>query len=74
MSDKIICKINDTPKIIVKFGNQGLMGPIGPTGPAGPGGTTNHAELTNLAYDNANHTGFQKLLVFMPEYHAYEIE
>jgi hypothetical protein len=73
-NNNIICRIYDVPKIFVKFGNQGLMGPMGPTGPIGPGGTTNHALLTNLDYDNANHTGFQKLLVFIPEYHAYEIE
>jgi hypothetical protein len=74
MSDKIICRINDTPKIIVKFGDQGLMGPMGPTGPVGPGGTTNHALLTNLEYDHANHVGFQKALTYIPEYKAYELE
>jgi len=68
---KIICKINDIPKIIVKFGDQGLMGPMGPTGPMG---TTDHSLLTRLGFSDSGHTGFQKLLVFIPEYHAYEIE
>jgi hypothetical protein len=64
MSDKIICKINDEPTIIVKFGEQGLKGD----------GTTVHSELTNLGYNNAGHIGFQKALTYIPEYKSYEIE
>jgi hypothetical protein len=74
MSEKIICRINDVPKIFVKFGNQGLMGPIGPTGPAGPGGTTDHALLTHLGYDLAGHTGFQRQLIYSPDFKCFEIE
>jgi hypothetical protein len=65
MSDKIICRINDTPKIIVKFGEQGLMGPMGPS---------DHALLSSLSYDTSGHTGFQRLLIYIPEYKCYEVE
>jgi hypothetical protein len=78
MSEKnIIVRIHDEPKIIVKFGKQGLQGPMGPTGPTGPTGpasTTNHALLTNLDYNNAGHIGFQKQLVYVPDFKCYEIE
>jgi hypothetical protein len=74
MPQNIICKINDTPKIIVKFGEQGLMGPIGPTGPMGPGGTTDHALLTHLNYELAGHTGFQKQLIYSADFKCFEIE
>lgn len=76
MPDKIICKINDSPKIFIKindipkilvrFGEQGLRG--------ASGANSDHALLLNLAYENSNHTGFQRKLIFIPEYHAYEIE
>jgi len=81
MSDKIICKIFDEPKIkirifdepkiICKFGSQGLKGDKGATGPAG---TTNHALLSNLDYANSGHTNFQKKLTYVTEYKAYSIE
>jgi hypothetical protein len=64
MPQNIIVKINEG-KIIVKFGNQGLKGEPG---------TTDHALLTHLDYDNAGHTGFQRLLIYIPEYKCYEIE
>ena len=66
MSDKIIVKINEG-KIIVKFGEQGIQGP------PGPAGITDHALLTNLDYDHAGHTDFQKKLTYQPTYKAYEI-
>lgn len=65
MSDKIICRINDTPKIIVKFGNQGLMGPAGPS---------DHALLTHLNYELSGHIGFQKQLVYSADFKCFEIE
>jgi hypothetical protein len=81
MSDKIICKIFDEPKIkirifdepkiICKFGSQGLKGDKGATGPAG---TTNHALLSNLDFDNSGHIGFQKKLIYDPSYKAYLVE
>lgn len=64
MSDKIICKINNESTIIVKFGEQGLKGD----------GTMDHSLLNNLNYDNAGHTGFQKVLIYIPSYKAYEIQ
>ena len=80
MSEKIVCRINDDPKIkikifdepkiIVKFTEQGLKGDKGDTGPAG---TTDHALLTNLGYDASGHTNFQKKLTYVPEYKAYEV-
>jgi len=88
MPGKIIVKINHG-KIIVKFGEQGLrgtqgeigpigptgtQGPTGPTGATGPAGTTDHSLLTNLDYDNANHTGFQKQLKYTADFKAYEVE
>jgi hypothetical protein len=76
MPGKIIVKIN-SGKIIVKFGEQGLrgtQGEIGPTGATGPAGTTDHSLLTNLDYDNANHTGFQKQLKYTADFKAYEVE
>lgn len=86
MSDKkIFCtiekkKINCTIKSpILKIKMSGIRGadsmvpgPQGPTGPQGPGG--DHALLTNLDFINAGHTGFQKSLVYKPEYKCYEIE
>lgn len=76
MPDKIICrindspkifiKINDIPKILVRFGEQGLRGASGLN--------SDHSLLLNLDYDNSNHTGFQRKLIFIPEYHAYEVE
>ena len=84
MSEKIICKINDTPKIKVhihdeptikiNFGSQGLKGDKGTTGATGPAGTTDHSLLSNLDYAHANHTGFQKTLTYVSEYKAYLIE
>lgn len=77
MSEKIICKINDTPSIYVKFGKQGLRGntgPTGPTGATGPSGPSDHSQLTHLDYDNAGHTNFQKKLTYVPEYKCYEVE
>jgi len=73
MPQNIVVKINER-KIIVKFGNQGLKGPMGPTGPVGPGGTTDHAALTHLGYDEAGHIGFQKQLVYTPDFKAFEVE
>jgi hypothetical protein len=80
MSDKIICRINDEPKIkikifdepkiLVKFTEQGLKGDKGATGPAG---TTVHSELSNLGYDESGHTNFQKKLIYVPVYKAYEV-
>jgi hypothetical protein len=65
MSNKIICKIYKEPKIIVKFGEQGLKGDTG---------VNDHALLTHLDYGSAGHIGFQKLLAYIPEFKAYEIE
>jgi len=65
MSKKIICKINEG-KIIVKFGEQGLRGAAGEN--------ADHALLQHLGYDEAGHIGFQKALVYIPEYRAYQIE
>lgn len=77
MSDKkIYVKINDTPKIIVKFGTQGIQGPIGPTGATGatgPAGSNDHSLLQNLDFDSAGHTGFQRELIYIPDFKAYEI-
>ena len=58
----IIVKIYDIPKIVVKFGEQGL------------GGTTSHQLLSDLEYDRAGHTGFQKQLNYIGEYKAYIVE
>ena len=71
MSEKIICRIYDTPKMVIKFGSQGLKGDVGPTGPAG---TTDHVLLEHLDYDNAGHTNFQKKLVHISEYKAFLVE
>ena len=81
MSDKIICRINDEPKIKIhihdeptikiKFTEQGLKGDKGATGPAG---TTDHALLSNLDFDNSGHIGFQKKLIYDPSYKAYFVE
>jgi len=65
-NDKIIVHIHDEPKIIVHFGEQGLRGT--------PGGNTDHALLSNLDYDNAGHTGFQKKLNYITEYKGYEVD
>jgi len=73
MSKNIVVKINEG-KIVVHFGNQGLKGSVGPTGPTGPAGVTDHAALTHLGYSEAGHIGFQKKLVHIPEYKAFEIE
>ena len=76
--NKIICKI-DNGRIVVRFGEQGLKGATGatgatgPTGPTGPAGSSDHALLTHLDYDSAGHTGFQKKLLYIPAYHAYEV-
>jgi hypothetical protein len=61
---KIFVKINDSPKIVVKFGEQGLKGD----------GTNDHALLSHLDYENAGHIGFQKQLVYSPDFKAYEVE
>jgi len=61
--EKIIVKLNEG-KIVVKFGEQGLKGAAG---------TTDHAALTNLDYDNAEHTNFQKKLNYISEFKAYTI-
>lgn len=56
---------------------DGVVGPTGPTGPRGPTGATgpsDHAELSNLDYENSGHTGFQKTLVYDSAFKAYEIE
>jgi hypothetical protein len=103
MSDKIICRINDEPKIKIhihdeptikiKFTEQGLKGdkgatgatgansivpgPTGPTGsigPTGPAGTTDHALLSNLDFDNSGHIGFQKKMIYDPDYKTYLVE
>ena len=84
MSDKIICKINDTPKIKVhihdeptikiNFGSQGLKGDKGTTGATGPAGTTDHSLLSNLDYDLSGHINFQKKLTYVSEYGAFLIE
>ena len=37
-------------------------------------GTTNHAQLTNLDYDNANHTGFQKKIDYDEDYRSFLID
>jgi len=63
-SQKIIIKINDTPKIIVKFGEQGL----------GSSGVVDHSLLSNLDFAHAGHTGFQKQLVYSPDFKAYEVD
>jgi len=64
-------------------GGGGTIGPTGPTGPqgedgatgpSGPGGTTVHSDLSNLEYENAGHTGFQKALTYEQYYKAYEID
>ena len=58
-------------------GSTGPTGPIGPTGsagPTGPTGTNDHSALSNLDYDNAGHTGFQKKLTYNADYKAYEVE
>jgi len=78
MSEKIICriydepnikvKIYDTPKMVIKFGSQGLKGDVGPAG------TTDHALLTNLGYDDSGHINFQKKLIRIPEYKAFLVE
>jgi hypothetical protein len=65
MSEKIICRINDTPTIRVRFGEQGLKGDPG---------TSDHALLEHLDYSNAGHTGFQKKLTYVTEYKAYLVE
>ena len=74
MSEKIICRINDTPTIRVRFGEQGLKGDKGTTGATGPAGTTDHALLSHLDYSNAGHTNFQKKLTYVTEYKAYLVE
>jgi len=81
MSDKIICKIFDEPKIkvkifdepkiVIKFTEQGLKGDKGATGPAG---TTDHALLSNLDYANSGHIGFQKKMIYDPDYKTYLVE
>ena len=65
MSEKIIVKINDAPKIIVHFGEQGL---------SGVGGVTDHALLTHLGYSESGHTDFQKKLNYIANFKAFEIE
>jgi len=37
-------------------------------------GTSNHAALTNLDYDNANHTGFQKKIDWDEDYNAFLVD
>lgn len=37
-------------------------------------GTENHAALTNLDYDNANHTGFQKKIDWDDNYNAFLVD
>jgi hypothetical protein len=37
-------------------------------------GTSNHAALTNLDYDNANHTGFQKKIDWDDDYNAFLVD
>ncbi len=37
-------------------------------------GTSNHAELSNLDYDNANHTGFQKKIDWDEDYNAFLVD
>ena len=84
MSNNIICRINDTPKIKVhihdeptikiNFGSQGLKGDKGATGPTGPAGTTDHALLEHLDYANSGHTNFQKKLTYDVDYGAYLVE
>jgi len=43
-------------------------------GRASGNGTNNHNQLSNLDYENAGHTGFQKSLVYDADFKAYEIE
>jgi len=64
MSDKMVFKIHSDPKIIVKFGSQGIKG---------DSGITIHSELTNLNYASAGHTGFQSKLVYDADYGAFEV-
>ncbi len=66
MAEKIICKIYDIPKIVVRFGEQGLRGASGTN--------TDHALLTNLGYEESNHVGFQKQLTYVEAYKCYEVE
>ena len=72
-SDRIICRIYDEPnvririndpKIIIRFGEQGLKGD----------GTTDHSQLSNLDYTHAGHNDFQKKLVYDAAYKAYLVE
>lgn len=83
MSDKEIIKVKFIDNTIkVKFtkgikgdcGNSGSAGPTGPTGPTGAAGPTDHSLLTNLDYENAGHTGFQKQLVYDSEIGTYIVE
>lgn len=72
-SDRIICRIYDEPnikikisdpKIIIRFGEQGLKGD----------GTTDHSQLSNLDYAHSGHSDFQKKLTYVSEYKAYLVE
>jgi hypothetical protein len=63
-NEKIIVRFNDTPRIVVHFGEQGLRG---------DGGVTNHNELSNLGYGESNHAGFQSKLMYIAPYKAYEV-
>ena len=56
-------------------GPTGATGPIGATGTTGAAlGTMDHAELNNLGFDESEHVGFQKSLVYVAPYKCYEIE
>jgi hypothetical protein len=60
------------------IGHDGATGATGPagspggaTGATGPAGTSNHALLSNLDYDNAAHTDFQRKLIYDEDYRVY---
>lgn len=54
-------------------GPQGEQGPEGPQGEKGEDGLmhNDHAQLNNLSYDNAGHTGYQRKLVLDTEIGCY---
>lgn len=54
-------------------GTTGAQGTTGETGTTGAMGVTDHALLSHLGYANSGHTGFQKELIYIPDFKAYEI-
>ena len=62
--------------IVGVSGYSGIVGTSGYSGVSGLSGysTSDHAALTNLDYNNANHTGFQRTMIWEPAYGSYLIQ